>query len=55
MAYAITVTSWGAIDYEDAFVKSGELQNIHKMIKWGTDYFLKVSIVFESFKFEFIK
>ncbi len=55
MAYAITVTSWGAIDYEDAFVKSGELQNVHKMIKWGTDYFLKVSIVFESFKFEFIK
>ncbi len=43
MAYTITVISWGVIDYEDAYVKAGELENVHKMIKWGTDYFLKVN------------
>ncbi len=44
MAYAISVVSWGVIDYEDAYVKAKELENVHKMIKWGTDYFIKVSI-----------
>ncbi len=42
MAYTVTVVAWGVIDYEDAYVKAGELENVHKMIKWGTDYFLKV-------------
>jgi endoglucanase len=42
MAYAMTVLSWGAVDYEDAYKKAGELDNVHKAIKWGTDYFIKV-------------
>jgi endoglucanase len=46
MAYAITVLSWGVIDYEEAYVKAGELENVHKAIKWGTDYFLKVLLFY---------
>jgi len=42
MAYAMTVLSWGAVDYEDDYKKAGELENVHKAIKWGTDYFIKV-------------
>jgi endoglucanase len=48
MAYAITVLSWGVIDYEEAYVKAGELENVHKAIKWGTDYFLKVFFFIEN-------
>ena len=42
MAYTMTVLSWGAIDYEDAYNKAGELKNVLNAIKWGTDYFIKV-------------
>jgi hypothetical protein len=45
MAYTITVLSWGVIDYEDAYVKAGELENVHKAIKWATDYFIKVRFI----------
>jgi len=41
MAYAMTVLAWGAIDYEDAYTKAGELTNVRDAIKWGTDYFIK--------------
>jgi endoglucanase len=40
------VLSWGVIDYEEAYVKAGELENVHKAIKWGTDYFLKVLLFY---------
>jgi len=42
MAYAITVMSWGVIDYESSFVNAQELENAKKAIKWGTDFFIKV-------------
>ncbi len=45
MAYTITVLSWGVIDYEDAYIKAGELENVHKAIKWATDYFIKVRFI----------
>jgi hypothetical protein len=42
MAFAMTVMSWGVIDYERAFVNAAELGNVKKAIKWGTDFFIKV-------------
>ncbi|CAG2117030.1 unnamed protein product, partial [Medioppia subpectinata] len=41
MAYTMTVLSWSLIDYEDSYVKAGELANVRNAIKWGTDYFIK--------------
>jgi len=44
MAFTVTTLSWGVLSYEDAYTKAGELENVRKAIKWGTDYFLKVKI-----------
>ncbi|CAG2163280.1 unnamed protein product [Oppiella nova] len=41
MAFTMTVLSWSLVDYEDAYKKAGELENVRNAIKWGTDYFLK--------------
>jgi endoglucanase len=41
MAYTVTMLSWGAVDYADAYTKAGEMDNVLKAIKWGTDYFIK--------------
>ncbi|CAG2180693.1 unnamed protein product, partial [Oppiella nova] len=41
MAYTITMLAWGLVDYEDAYQKAGELENVRNAIKWGTDYFIK--------------
>ncbi|CAG2176250.1 unnamed protein product [Oppiella nova] len=41
MAATMTILSWGLVDYEDAYQKAGELENMRNAIKWGTDYFLK--------------
>jgi hypothetical protein len=54
MAYAMTVLAWGLIDYEDAYIKAGELENGRKAIKWGTDYFIKVSLILKYFLIAFM-
>ena len=42
MAFTMTILSWGAVDYANAYTKAGEMENVLKAIKWGTDYFIKV-------------
>ena len=42
MAGFTTIMAWGAIDYEKAYIKAGELQNVRDAIRWSTDYFIKV-------------
>jgi len=41
MAASMTMLSWGAVQYRDAYQKSGQLSYIQDAIKWGTDYILK--------------
>jgi hypothetical protein len=41
MASSMTMLGWGAIQYRDAYQKSGQLPYIQDAIKWGTDYILK--------------
>ncbi|KAK9167118.1 hypothetical protein Scep_002309 [Stephania cephalantha] len=41
-AYTVTLLSWSAIEYHYKFVDVGELDHIKDIIKWGTDYLLKV-------------
>ncbi|NER23880.1 MAG: hypothetical protein F6J96_24880 [Symploca sp. SIO1C2] len=43
-AASMTMLSWGAIEYRDAYQQSGQLAEILDSIKWGTDYFLKAHI-----------
>nr|AXQ39836.1 beta-1,4-endoglucanase [Loboptera decipiens] len=44
MAYTITVLSWGLLDYPNGYSKAGAVDEAHKAIKWGTDYFLKAHV-----------
>jgi hypothetical protein len=44
MAGFTTLLAWGAIEYEDAYRQSSQLEYIRQAIKWATDYFIKVSL-----------
>ena len=52
MAAFTTLLSWGAIDYEDAYDKAGELQQVRQAIRWSTDYFIKVSSNYHLFSLQ---
>lgn len=43
-AYTITLLSWTVIEYQQKYADLGELDHIKDIIKWGTDYLLKVFI-----------
>ncbi|HBL58344.1 MAG TPA: cellulase, partial [Cyanobacteria bacterium UBA8803] len=44
MAGAMTLLSWGAIEYRNAYQQSGQLPYMLDAIKWGTDYILKAHV-----------
>ncbi|KAK8632941.1 hypothetical protein V6N13_073319 [Hibiscus sabdariffa] len=41
-AYTITLLSWSVIEYHPKYADIGELEHIKDIIKWGSDYLLKV-------------
>ncbi|XP_050459002.1 endoglucanase A-like [Cataglyphis hispanica] len=41
MASATTLLAWGVISWPEAYNISNQLDEIHKTIKWATDYFIK--------------
>ncbi|WP_051476053.1 glycoside hydrolase family 9 protein [Aquimarina megaterium] len=41
MAYSATMLAWGAIEYEDAYRNSGQLQHIKNNLRFVCDYFIK--------------
>ena len=41
MTWSSTMLAWGGIDYEAAYQKSGQMDELREAVKWGTDYFLK--------------
>jgi len=41
MAAATTLLSWGVIEYEDAYKKSGQYNYILDNLRWVNDYFIK--------------
>ncbi|OVA10341.1 Glycoside hydrolase [Macleaya cordata] len=43
MAFTVTTLAWTALFYNADLQATGELQNVHAAIRWGTDYFLKAS------------
>lgn len=43
MSYAAAQLGWAVYEYRDAFVKSGQLDDILDEIKWATDFFIKAN------------
>ncbi|XP_058099696.1 endoglucanase 10-like [Magnolia sinica] len=41
-AYTITLLSWSVIEYHRKYTAMDELDHVRNIIKWGTDYLLKV-------------
>ena len=48
MASSMTMLSWGAVQYRNAYQQSGQLDEIMDAIKWGTDYILKANVTVGS-------
>ncbi len=44
MAASMTLLSWGALEYEEAYQSSGQLGELMEAVRWGTDYILKAHI-----------
>ncbi|KAI3671687.1 hypothetical protein L1987_87427 [Smallanthus sonchifolius] len=44
MAYTITLLSWSVIEYHPKYEEIGELDHVKSIIKWGSDYLLKLFI-----------
>ncbi|CAF4634798.1 unnamed protein product [Rotaria sp. Silwood2] len=44
MAAFTTLLAWGVIDYKDAYVESGEFDQVLQAIRWSTDYFIKAHV-----------
>ncbi|XP_061348144.1 endoglucanase 25-like [Gastrolobium bilobum] len=43
-AYTMTLLSWSAIEYQSKYADIGELDHVRDIIRWGSDYLLKVFI-----------
>ncbi|XP_012829638.1 PREDICTED: endoglucanase 25-like isoform X1 [Erythranthe guttata] len=43
-AYTVTLLSWTVIEYQQKYADIGELDHIKDIIKWGSDYLLKLFI-----------
>jgi endoglucanase len=41
MAASATVLAWSAVEYREAYAKSGQLDALLKNLRWATDFFLK--------------
>lgn len=47
-AYTITVLSWSVIEYRQKYAAMGQLDHIMDIIKWGSDYLLKLFVPADS-------
>lgn len=44
-AYTVTLLSWTVIEYQGKYSHIGELDHVRDVIKWGSDYLLKVFVL----------
>ncbi|KAF6163630.1 hypothetical protein GIB67_036090 [Kingdonia uniflora] len=42
IAYTVTLLSWSVIEYNQKYVDIGEIEHVKDIIRWGSDYLLKV-------------
>ena len=43
-AYTMTLLSWTVIEYHQKYADIGELDHVKDIIKWGSDYLLKLFV-----------
>ncbi|KAL2232276.1 UNVERIFIED_CONTAM: Endoglucanase 10 [Sesamum indicum] len=43
-AYTVTLLSWTVVEYQQKYADIGELDHVKDIIKWGSDYLLKLFI-----------
>lgn len=43
-AYTVTLLSWTVIEYHEKYADIGELEHVKDIIRWGSDYLLKVIV-----------
>lgn len=43
-AYTVTLLSWTVIEYHQKYADIGELDHVKDIIKWGSDYLLKLYV-----------
>nr|QCQ73724.1 endo-(1,4)-beta-D-glucanase [Litchi chinensis] len=43
-AYTVTLLSWTVIEYHEKYADIGELEHVKDIIRWGSDYLLKVVV-----------
>ncbi|KAK8946836.1 Endoglucanase 5 [Platanthera zijinensis] len=41
MAYAVTMLSWGLVEFEEEIAAANQLEHALEAIGWGADYFIK--------------
>jgi hypothetical protein len=44
MAMTVATLAWGGIEFQNAYQKSGQWDELLDAVKWGTDYFLKAHV-----------
>ncbi|XP_028806839.1 endoglucanase 25-like [Neltuma alba] len=44
-AYTVTLLSWTVIEYQGKYADIGELDHVRDIIRWGSDYLLKVFVL----------
>jgi len=49
MAWSTTVLAWGILEYKDAYIESGEYEEILDCIKWPLEFFLKAHLSDQEF------
>lgn len=50
LAFSMNMLSWGGIDYRQAYQNSGQLDDLLRTVRWGTDWFLKAHELDENGK-----
>lgn len=45
LAYTLTVLSWGAIEYWDAYVTTGQSVFLKQILRWGADYLMRCNLL----------
>ncbi|KAI9252301.1 Six-hairpin glycosidase-like protein [Phascolomyces articulosus] len=41
LSHTLTLVSWGALEWYDGYVSANQIEYLHDMIRWGTDWLIK--------------
>ena len=41
MSHTLTLIAWGALEWYDGYVNANQVDYLHNMLRWGTDWLIK--------------